>query len=266
MKKYFHFSGKKIYYTDQGNGKAIVLIHGFLETGEIWESFAGKLSDIFRVLTIDLPGHGHSDIFNHTHTMEHMATVTDGLLNAVGLKKAFVIGHSMGGYVTLAFLELFPQKLAGYCLFHSHPFDDSPEVMRRRENDINIVESGKKFMLYPDSVRRMYADVNLEKFHEAFERSKLIAAGIRAEGITAVLRGMMKRPLRLRLMEEGKVPCLWILGAMDNYINCESMKIRVNLPPNAELVILENSGHMGFIEEEERSLEIIKSFSGKLIF
>lgn len=265
LKNYFHFAGKKIFYTDQGRGPVIVLIHGYLETSEVWEDFAGSLADSFRVLAIDLPGHGNSDIFNHTHTMEFMADVTEALLNVTGTDRAFVTGHSMGGYVTLAFLEKYPHKLTGYCLFHSHPFADTPEVLKRRENDIKMVEGGKKFMLYPDAVKRMYADMNLEKFHDAFEKSKRIASGIRDEGITAVLRGMMARPSRVHLMEAGKVPCLWILGAKDNYIQCESMKTRIKLPPNAELVILENSGHMGFIEEKGRALEVIKRFINNII-
>ena len=71
------------------------------------------------------------------------------------------------------------------------------------------------------------------------------------EGIIAVLNGMMARPSRLSVMEEGKVPCLWILGAMDNYIPCDTIQKRVKLPSNARVVVLEKSGHMGFIEEED---------------
>ncbi|MGQ9621614.1 MAG: alpha/beta fold hydrolase [Bacteroidales bacterium] len=264
LKKYFHFSGKKVFYTDQGNGTPIMLIHGYLETSEIWESFAAKLAGTYRVLAIDLPGHGQSDIYNSTHSMEFMASVAEGLMNNTGVDRAFVVGHSMGGYVTLAFLEMVPHKLSGYCLFHSHPFADSTEVLKRRENEINMVEAGKKFMLYPDTVRRMYADSNFEKHHKEFERSKRIASEISSEGITAVLRGMMTRPSRVHVMEEGKVPCLWILGEKDNYIQCEQMKSRVKLPPNAELVILNDSGHIGFIEEEEKSLIVLNNFLSKI--
>jgi pimeloyl-ACP methyl ester carboxylesterase len=73
---------------------------------------------------------------------------------------------------------------------------------------------------------------------------------------------MMARPSRVSMMEKGQVPCLWVLGKMDNYINCEIIQTRVKLPPNAELVILENSGHLGFIEEEELSVEILGDFIG----
>jgi len=74
----------------------------------------------------------------------------------------------------------------------------------------------------------------------------------------------MARPSRLSVMESGKVPCLWILGSMDIYIDCEQIQTKISLPGNAELVILKNSGHLGFIEEEEISFNVVKDFIGKL--
>jgi pimeloyl-ACP methyl ester carboxylesterase len=264
MKKYVHYKGKKVFYNDEGKGTTIVLVHGYLESAEIWNSFAHVLAKKFRVISIDLPGHGDSDIYEATHSMELLATCINALMNAIGIKKAFLAGHSLGGYVSLAYLELFPDKLIGYCLFHSHPFADSIEVLHKREREIQLVNAGKKFLLYPENVKRMYADINLEKFSTNLERSKKIASEIRAEGIVAVLKGMIARPSRLSLMEKGVIPCLWILGSMDNYIPCEDVQKKVKLPENAELVILRNSGHLGFIEEEDKAIEAISDFIEKL--
>ena len=80
-----------------------------------------------------------------------------------------------------------------------------------------------------------------------------IASGISGEGLIAVLNGMMARPSRLAVMEEGRVPCLWILGGMDNYIPYEAIQKRVMMPENSSVVVLRGSGHMGFVEEEELS-------------
>lgn len=260
MKKYIHYKGKKIFYADEGRGTAVMLIHGYLESSEVWTGFAARLAKNFRVLTVDLPGHGQSDMYGNTHTMEFLAEALNALLNGVGINKVILVGHSLGGYVALAFLELFPEKLLGYCLFHSHPFADTLESLHKREREIKIVEAGKKFLMYPDNVKRMYADRNLEKFSGALDLSKDIASRLPAEGITAVLKGMMARPSRLALMEQGRVPCLWVLGSMDNYIPCEKIQKKVKLPANAKAVVLENSGHLGFIEEEERAAEIVESF------
>jgi pimeloyl-ACP methyl ester carboxylesterase len=260
MKKYVHFKGKKIFYYDEGAGNVIVLIHGYLESADVWKDFSKKLADKFRIITVDLPGHGDSDIYEETHSMELLADALEGLLTTVGIEKAFLVGHSLGGYVALAFLEHFPERLLGYCLFHSQPFADTLESLQKREREIRIVQAGKKFLMYPDNVRRMFADNNILKFSDRLNVSKEIASRIPAEGIIAVLKGMMARPSRLSVMEQGKVPCLWILGSMDNYISCEPIQKKVNLPANAKVVILENSGHLGFIEEEVKSAEIISDF------
>ena len=257
---YLIYKGRRIYYTDTGTGSAIILLHGYLESSEIWSGFEVALSKDFRVVSVDLPGHGKSDIYGETHTMEFMADVVKELIVTIGIKKVFLTGHSLGGYVALAFLELFPEYLSGYALFHSHPFPDTPEAIEKRLREITIVRAGKKDLMYPDNIIKMFAPSNLENFTEAIQRSEDIASRIDADGIIAVLNGMMQRPSRLSLMEEGRVPCLWILGLMDNYIPCDLIRSRVKLPHNAEVVILKNSGHIGFIEELQESVKILKKF------
>jgi pimeloyl-ACP methyl ester carboxylesterase len=261
---FFSYRGGRIHYTDSGIGNVIVLLHGYLESSEVWNGFSEKLTSSFRVITVDLPGCGLSDVYGEVHSMEFMAMAIKRLIDYLGLKKVFLTGHSLGGYVALAFLELFPDNLSGYCLFHSQPFSDSPAALEKRNREIEIVKVGKKNLMYPDNVIRMFATSNLEKFSDALQRSKDIASRIPGEGIIAVLNGMMIRPSRLTFMEEGKVPCLWILGSMDNYIPCDLIQKQVNLPSNAKTVILKKSGHMGFVEEEENSLNAITEFVNKI--
>lgn len=260
MNYYIHYNGGKIYYSDTGEGEVIVLLHGYLETSDIWSGFSRKLAKKFRVISIDLPGHGLSKVYSENHTMVFMAGAVKVLLENLNIKQVFLAGHSLGGYVALAFLELSPGMLKGYCLFHSHPFADRPETIEKREREIKVVRAAKKYLLYPENISQMYAKVNLDKFREELQRSKDIASTIPDEGIIAVLNGMMNRPSRLKIMEAGKVPCLWILGKMDNYISCEEVQTKVKLPANAKIVVLESSGHMGFIEEEDLSVRIMTDF------
>lgn len=260
MKKFFEYKTGKIHYSDRGKGEVIVLIHGYLETSEVWNSFAEKLSDNFRIISVDLPGHGKSDNYGEVLTMEFIAALIKNLLERLDIKKVFLIGHSLGGYITLAFTELYPEMLSGYCLFHSQPFADSPETLEKRKREIYLVNDGNKDVMIPYNISRMFAPSNLRKFSDAFQKSKDIALSIKGDGIIAVLKGMMARPSRLSAMESGKVPCLWILGSMDNYINCEQIQTKVNLPASAKVVILKESGHMGFVEEEEKSVKILTEF------
>ena len=262
---FFSYRKGRIHYTDSGKGKVIVLLHGYLESSEVWGGLAEKLALKFRVVSVDLPGHGLSDVYGEVHSMEFMALGIKELISFLGFDKVFIAGHSLGGYVALAFLELFPDRLSGYCLFHSHPFSDSMEALDKRKREIEIVKKGKKNMIYLDNVIRMFATSNLEKFSAAVQRSKDIASLISGDGIIAVLNGMMNRPSRLSIMEEGRVPCLWILGTMDNYIPCELIQTKVKLPSNVRVVVLTDSGHMGFVEEEELSVKIISEFMTKTL-
>jgi pimeloyl-ACP methyl ester carboxylesterase len=256
----FLCDGRKINYSESGVGAPVILIHGYLETSAIWDGFFEKLAVNHRVIAVDLPGHGLSESLDTTHTMEFMASVVKKLLDSLGIKKAFLIGHSMGGYVTLAFLDLFPSYLAGYSLFHSQPFPDTEEAIEKRKREISLAQNGNKELIYPENITRMFAARNLSMLPEEVLRSMEIASEISAEGIISVLNGMMLRPSRLSCMEESRIPFLWILGAEDNYITLSNMRERVCLPENAKLVVLENSGHMGFIEEEDKSLHVVNEF------
>ena len=262
---FFSYNGGKIHYSDSGRGNVILLLHGYLESSEVWIDFADKLGSEFRIISVDLPGSGLSDVFGEVHSMEFMAGAIKELLDYLTLKKVFMTGHSLGGYVTLAFVELFSEYLSGYCLFHSQPFPDPPAGIDKRKREIEIVKMGKKNLMYPDNVIRMFATSNLDTFSEALQRSKEIASRIPGEGIIAVLNGMMIRPSRLSVMEKGRVPCLWILGSMDNYIPCDLIRAKVHLPDNAKVVILTKSGHMGFVEEEELSVKIVREFVSSLV-
>ncbi len=260
MEGYFQYSNKQIRYTITGSGKVIVLLHGYLESIEAWTDFASKLAEKFTVICIDLPGHGLSGVYGETHTMEFMATAVNELLAGLGIKKIFLAGHSLGGYVTLAFLELFPDILTGYCLFHSHPFADQPATIEKRKMEIQYVKEGKKNIMYSLNIEKMFAAINLSRFPLQVKRLKELASKTPDYGITAMLNGMMARPSRAGVMEKGLVPCLWILGAMDSHIQHEEIPKKVNLPENTRVVVLKNSGHIGFIEEEAESLKAFTAF------
>ncbi|HLN20698.1 MAG TPA: alpha/beta hydrolase [Bacteroidales bacterium] len=257
---YTTIQGRKIWYTEAGTGLPVVLLHGYLESSEIWNGFSEKLSSEFRVISIDLPGQGKSDVYSETHSMEMIAEVIKELTGNLRLGKFFLVGHSLGGYVTMAFVDLYPGSLKGYCLFHSHPMADSEAALQKRKNEIAMVLSGKKDLIYPDNIEKMFASSNLDKLKDEVKRSKKIASGTPGNGIIAVLNGMMKRPSRIDVMEKGKVPCLWILGAKDNYIDHISVREKIRLPENAGVILLKQSGHMGFIEEQDASVKAVSDF------
>jgi pimeloyl-ACP methyl ester carboxylesterase len=261
---FYNYHDGKIRYSVSGEGSPVVLLHGYLESSEIWNGFGEKMSENFRVIAIDLPGHGKSDVYGDTHSMEFMAEAVSTLLDFLKIDKTFVIGHSMGGYVTLAMADLFQNILSGYCLFHSQPFPDTLASFEKRKHEISMVKEGKKALVIPENIEKMFANSSLEKFINEVNRAKEIASETTDKGIVAVLNGMMQRPSRKAVMESGALPCLWILGALDNYIPLNVIRDKVNLPGNAKIIILESSGHMGFIEEQEESVKQITEFIDNL--
>jgi pimeloyl-ACP methyl ester carboxylesterase len=264
MKKQLLINQKKINHTDSGSGIIIVLLHGYLESLEIWKEFSSELSNYYRVICFDIPGHGERDIRSEQHTMQDLATLLYNTLNELDINKCFMIGHSMGGYLTLMFHVLFSQKLLGFALFHSHPFADTEETKKKRKREIDLVNDGKKDLIAKTNIPNAFADTNLEKFKEDINHAIQIAVDTPAEGIIANLKAMMNRPDLSESLANTSLPFLFIVGEKDNYIDFKTVVPKVKLPEHSNLCILKNSGHMGFIEEKNKSLQGIIDFIHKL--
>jgi pimeloyl-ACP methyl ester carboxylesterase len=253
------YKGVDVIYRDQGDGTSIVFLHGYLETGEIWESFANRFQDRYRVIVPDLPGHGQSGTWGKVHTMEDLAGAVRAVLAKESAGKVFLVGHSMGGYVTMAFADLFPEMLSGYCLFHSTCFSDTEEKKKNRSREISLVRCGKKGQIVNVNIPKGFANKQVERLKVEVERAKRIALKNPDEGIVAILNGMMQRPDRTHVLQDPALPRLLVGGMKDNYIPPEVFEKLIRLAPDAESLALQESGHMGFIEEPVIAAEAIRS-------
>ena len=259
------FRDSVVRYKLEGSGCTVVLLHGYLESLDIWSSFSKYLAEKFRVVCIDLPGHGKSGILKDVHSMELMAEAVKSVLDKLNTGKCVLIGHSMGGYVTLAFAGLYTERLDGYSLFHSTPFADTEEKKQNRDREIDLVNQGKKDLIFKTNVPKAFADDNLGMLKSEVERAVKIAYETPEDGIKAVLEGMKIRFDRQKELMNSEIPVMVILGKKDNYIPYDIIKERIMLSGKGEIFILDNSGHMGFIEEQEKSLLAVSSFINKCI-
>ena len=258
-----NFRNSSVRYKVEGEGAEVVLLHGYLESLDIWHKFSGELKKKFRVVSIDLPGHGHSGIIANAHSMEIMAEAVNAVLDELNINKCILVGHSMGGYVTMAFADLFPDRLYGYSLFHSTPFADTEEKKQNRNREIELVNKGKKELIFNTNVPKAFANNNLDKLKGEVERAIQIARNTAGEGIKAVLEGMKQRRDRSEILSNSNIPVLIILGKKDNYIPFDVILDKIKINDKGEIFILENSGHMGFIEEAEESLIALTLFAEK---
>lgn len=265
MKNIAEYKGRKIHFFTKGEpGKpAVLLLHGYLESGLIWNDFTENLSDEYFLICPDLPGHGQSELYNGVHRMDELAEAMNSVVESLEIKKFHLIGHSMGGYVALAYRENYQDKLLSCVLFHSTCFADTPEKKVNRDREIKLILEGKKELIVNTNIPKAFADDNLEIMADKVEYAKKIALGNPDNGIISLLKGMRSRPERCTLFLDEKVPLLLIAGKKDNYIPFELMEKINNLGTNIELKVLENSGHMGFMEEPGKSAEILSTFFQK---
>ena len=254
------FENGTITYEVTGKGTPVVFLHGYLETRKIWDGIVKEFAENHRFISVDLPGHGRSGTFDDYHSMEFMAETVHAVIKNLGLKKVWLMGHSMGGYVALAFLELFPESLYGLGLIHSHPFVDSDATKEKREHEIALVEKGRKDLIIANSIPYTYAEKNRKKLKKEIDITKEIAKTNSKEGIVANLKGMLKRPDRSEQLKNTSLPVLVFAGEKDSIIPFESVSKRIPLPTRGKFVKLEESGHMGFVEEKETTLETISNF------
>ena len=263
MDKQFEIDNKKISYVDEGEGSVIVLLHGYLETKEVWGVFAEKLSKLNRVISIDIPGHGHSDIVAATHTMELLAERINTLLDFLKIDKCTMVGHSMGGYVMLAFADIFGEKLSKMVLFHSSIYADSEDKRKSRLNDVVEIEGGNLESIVRFSIPNTFAKDNVDIFSQNIEDIKSTALMLNPEGVCAVLKGMAQRTVKQSVVSSFGKPMLFIFGAKDNFIPLDIGIDMAQSNNNIELCVLKESGHMGFIEEEEESFMNVVNFINK---
>jgi len=182
-------------FSDTGKGRVVVLLHGYLGSHKIWEQTISHLSKVFRVIAIDLPGHGSTSCYGYAHSMELMAKCVKAVMDHLRLKKYVIIGHSMGGYVGLAFADLFPDHLKGLCLFHSTAFADSQEKKQDRLRAVSAVKANRNIYT-KNTIKNLFATKNLKYLKDEVSFATKIAKGTSKQGIIAALYGMKDRQSR----------------------------------------------------------------------
>lgn len=260
MTSFLLINNKKLHYSDIGKGSAIIFLHGYLESLGIWNDFALGLSKKHRVICFDIPGHGQSECLSEKQSVDEIARFTKLALTKLNVDKCIMIGHSMGGYITLAYHKLFSKSLLGFCLFHSHPFADTEETKKKRLREIKMINNGKKELIAKFNIPNAFAKQNLEKLDNEIQNVISIALETPKEGIISNLHAMMNRDDLSESLANSNLPFLYIAGKKDNYIDFERVVPNIKLPIKSELCVLKNSGHMGFIEEKDLALKKVVEF------
>ncbi|MEH7075715.1 alpha/beta fold hydrolase [Neobacillus drentensis] len=245
-------------YIDSGEGKAIVLLHGFCGSSSYWEYVIPTLSADFRVIAPDLPGHGQSDPLKGNSSIEDLAEHVKKLLDELNLSEVTMFGHSLGGYITLAFAENYSSQLNGYSLIHSTAFPDSEEAKKGRIANIEKVNKSGIYSLIDGLVPKLFSPDNQDENYVG--NAMEIGYSTSAEGAIDALKAMKDRPDRNQVLESSTVPVLLIAGEQDQIIPAD--KTFSVSKPNIKQSLIKDSGHMSMFENP---MELISEINGYLV-
>lgn len=257
LKMILLYKGIPVFYSDEGKGTPIVLLHGFLENSNMWGNFIPQLTKKYRVISVDLLGHGQTGSLGYIHSMEEMADMVSAVLNHLKIMKGVFIGHSMGGYVALAFAEKYPDQIQGLCLANSSTKSDSEERKINRERAIKAVKQNHKAFVSM-AVTNLFAIKNQELLKDEIALVKEEALKTPLQGIIAALEGMKTRPDRTSVLKNATFPKLMIVGKEDPIIPYHNA-INEAYETNTKVIKFPD-GHMSYIENEVFFLHHIMHF------
>ena len=250
----FSFKNTQISYTETGTGKPIIFLHGFLENKTMWIDFLPVLSKNNQIITVDLLGHGHSDCLGYIHTMETQAEMIFALMNELKIKKASIVGHSMGGYIALAFTEMYPKMITRLVLLNSTSYEDSEDRKANRDRAIKAVKQNYTSFVRL-SIGNLFSEKNREILVEDIENVRNEALKTPLQGIIAALEGMKIRKDRFFILQEAKFPITLILGKQDPVLNYQENMLQTE---NTKVELLTfPDGHMSWIENKGELMEIL---------
>jgi len=251
------YKNTNITFETYGNGSAVVLLHGFLESSLMWHDIITVLSKKHKVIAIDLLGHGNTDSHGYVHTMEDQAEMVKAVLNHLKLRKYVIIGHSMGGYVALSFASLFPKNIKGIFLLNSTALPDSKEKKINRNRAIKAVKENYKTFIRI-AIPMLFADKNKTIYKKEIQEGIQDALRMNPQGITAALEGMKIRENLTSLYTSSNFPIHMIISKQDPALNYDSL---INQTKNTKVTTSElPDGHMSYIENKTEVIKIISDF------
>lgn len=253
----------QLFYSESGTSHLdapLVLLHGFCETHQVWKHFEQTLSNYCRVLSPDLPGFGGSPLPAGNFRLPDVAEVLHSWLKELGINRCILLGHSLGGYVSLAFLEQYPQMVEGIGLMNSTAYADTEEKKQSRGHVIRFVEKHGVEKFIDSFVPQLFHSHRRGQLKEEIEALRAIARTTPKESLIAYTQAMQHRKDRLEVLKHFRKPVLYLVGEEDQTVSLEDSKRQVRALSNYEVHILKETAHMAMYERPQESLEAIRHF------
>jgi pimeloyl-ACP methyl ester carboxylesterase len=250
----------RIFFQERGQGRPVILLHGFPMHQEVWNDFAPRLADSCRVITPDLPGFGKTPILPYAFSIADVALEVLNFCAEKEIHNSVVIGHSLGGYVALAMVEKNPVRFAGLGLFHSTAYADSEEKKFSRTKVVEFVNQHGAEPFTSNFIPPLFARHD----HPAIPQVRKLSIQATADAVKGYTIAMRDRPEQLKTLKNFKNPTLFIAGEKDGGIPVQTVLAQSKLCQHPENHLLQDVGHMGMFEKPEQTAAIIRDFLGKI--
>lgn len=248
-------------FEQKGSGIPVVLLHGYLGSRRYWSDVYPALVSRYRVILADVRGHASSPATEGIYTMEQLAEDTVALLDRYEIPKAYVFGHSLSGYSTLALAEKYPDRLLGFGLIHSTSLPDTDAAKEGRLQTAERVKTEGVSPLVDGLIPKLFAPDNREAMEKKVTTAKEIGYAASPQGAIGCALGMRERPDRTHVLRQTNLPVLLLAGEQDEVI-----------PPDRRFpvsgghitaVTLPRTGHMSMMEDPSRLTDEIVEFIEK---
>jgi pimeloyl-ACP methyl ester carboxylesterase len=259
LEKQLSYQSKTIHYRVTGTGKPVMLVHGFGEDGSVWDNQVEFLQQDFKVIVPDLPGSGRSEMVVDM-SMEGLADVVHAIMEEENTGPCPVIGHSMGGYITLALVESYWNHVNAFGLFHSSAFADTEEKKQTRKKGIEFIKQNGAFEFLKTSTPNLFSPDSKEQIPDSIATFIESLKDLTPQALIAYYNAMMDRPDRTSILKNTKNAVLFIAGEHDNAITINYVLKQCHLPEKSYFHVLKKSGHMGMMEETQNANRILEEF------
>lgn len=270
MQDFFEFDKMSIAYNQNGSGNVIVLIHGFGEDSNVWQSVAFELQNNFSVILIDLPGSGKSVVTKNLLSNENLssidyyADIVHALLQHLNIEKCVMFGHSMGGYITLSFAEKYPNLLKGFGLIHSTAYADNTEKKANRQRGIAMMEEYGSYAFLKNTIPNLFSS-QFKETHSTVINALIDAGkGFEIKALQNYYRAMMNRLDKTAVLKSSNLPTMFIIGTDDIAVPIKDSMEQTHMPKYAYIHIIENGGHMSMLENPEISTGFLQAFANDI--
>ncbi|CUQ65948.1 alpha/beta fold hydrolase [Candidatus Nitrospira inopinata] len=259
-----HVNGISLAYSDQGKGLPLIFLHAFPLNRTMWEPQVEALSSEFRIVTVDLRGHGESDAPLWRYTLDQAAEDVRALMDHLSIGQAVLVGLSMGGYILFAFHRRYPDRIKGLILANTRAQGDTAEGKEARFQMAQIAYKKGPAAVADLIIPKLLSPLTIETRPDLVRRVRAMIESTEVSGIAGDLMAMAERTDSIPLLGSITCPVHVIAGELDQATPPADAKLMADRIAGSRFTVIPQAGHLSNLEQPDAFNRVVRAFSGSL--